>query len=200
MTEYVLPPLPWAVDALEPHYDARTVELHHGIHHQGYVNGLNAAGKALAAARAAGDMALIKHWERELAFHGGGHLLHALFWTNLTPAGGGPPRPGPLARALERDFGGYAGFRAQFQAATVAVEGSGWGILAVEPGGGALAVVQVEKHQNQVLPGWVPILAVDVWEHAYYLRYQNRRAAFVEAVMDHLINWVDVEARFTAAT
>jgi superoxide dismutase, Fe-Mn family len=198
MTEYVLPPLPWAVDALEPHYDARTVELHHGVHHQTYVNGLNAALKALAQARETGESGLVKHWERELAFHGGGHLLHALFWTNLAPGGGGAPAAGPMADALRRDFGGWEAFRAQFQAATVAVEGSGWGVLAAEPGRGRLAILQVEKHQNQVLPGWVPVLVVDVWEHAYYLKYQNRRAAFVEAVLDHLVNWADVEARLTA--
>lgn len=198
MTAYVLPPLPYALDALEPHYDARTVELHHGVHHLGYVNGLNAAVAALAGARQAGDLTLVKHFEREVAFHGGGHILHSLFWTNLTPGGGGAPARGPLAAALERDFGGYLAFRAQLQAATVAVEGSGWGVLAAEPGSGRLAVLQVEKHQNHLLPGWVPVLAVDVWEHAYYLKYQNRRAAFVEAVLEHLVHWADVEARYRA--
>ena len=193
-----LPSLPYAVDALEPHYDARTVELHHGAHHRGYVAGLNTAIERLAQARAGGDLALVKHWQRELAFHGGGHLLHSIFWTNLTPGGGGRP-DGALATAIDRDFGSFEAFDRQLRAATVAVEGSGWGVLASEASCGALAVFQVEKHQNHIAPGWVPILVIDVWEHAYDLHYQNRRAAFVDAVMDRLVNWDDVARRHAAA-
>ncbi len=199
MAKAELPPLPYAVDALEPHYDARTVELHHGKHHLAYVNGLNAALDKLAAARAAGDFALVKHLEREVAFHGGGHILHSLFWTNLAPNGGGQP-DGDLADAIAREFGSFAGFDAQMRAATNAVEGSGWGVLALDPGAGRLAVLQVEKHQNLLLPGWVPLLAIDVWEHAYYLKYQNRRAEWVDAVMQHLVNWPDVARRHRDAS
>ncbi len=198
MTHYELPPLPYAKDALEPYYDEATVTLHHDKHHQGYVNGLNGALDKLAAARRDGDLGLVKHLEREVAFHGGGHLLHSIFWTNLAPGGGGRPE-GPLAAAIDRDFGSFDAFSKHMRAATNAVEGSGWGVLAADPDG-HLVVLQVEKHQNQLLPGWAPILVIDVWEHAYYLKYQNRRAEFVDAVMDHLVNWNDVAARYAKAT
>jgi Fe-Mn family superoxide dismutase len=192
--KFELPPLPYASDALEPHYDKQTVELHHGKHHLAYVNGLNAALDKLAAARAAGDHALVKHLSREVAFHGGGHILHSIFWTNLTPGGGGEPA-GALAAAIVESFGSFAAFDKQMRAATNAVEGSGWGVLAASPSGD-LAIFQVEKHQNQVLPGWRPILVIDVWEHAYYLKYQNRRPEWVDAAMNHLVNWSDVAKRF----
>ena len=197
MTKAELPPLPYPADALEPFYDARTVELHHGKHHLAYVNGLNAALDKLAAARTAGDFSLVKHLEREVAFHGGGHILHSIFWTNLAPNGGGQP-DGALAAAIAREFGSFASFDTQMRAATNAVEGSGWGVLAVDPTASQLAVLQVEKHQNLLLPGWVPLLVVDVWEHAYYLKYQNRRAEWVDALMQHLVNWADVARRYQA--
>lgn len=196
MKKVVLPALPYASNALEPYYDTKTVELHHGKHHQAYVNGLNAALDKLEAARAAGDHALVKHLEREVAFHGGGHILHCLFWENLTPGGGGKP-DGDLALAIEREFGSHLAFDRQLRAATNAVEGSGWGVLAASTTG-ELVVAQVEKHQNQLLPGWTPILVIDVWEHAYYLKYENRRAEFVDAVMDHLLCWREVTRRYAA--
>jgi Fe-Mn family superoxide dismutase len=191
-----LPPLPYALDALEPYYDARTLELHHAKHHQAYVAGFNAALDKLAAARTSGDWALVKHLEREAAFHGGGHLLHSILWTNLAPGGGTPGAA--LADAITREFGSFAAFDGQIRTAANAVEGSGWAVLAAEPGTGQLAVLQIEKHQNQALPGWVPILAIDVWEHAYYLKYQNRRAEWVDALMKHLVNWADVTRRYLA--
>ncbi len=191
--KYELPPLPYASDALEPYYDKTTVDLHHGKHHLAYVNGLNAALEKLAAARTAGDHALVKHLSREVAFHGGGHILHSIFWSNLKPGGGGRP-DGALAAAIDASFGSFEAFDKQMRAATNAVEGSGWGVLAASPAGD-LAIFQIEKHQNQVLPGWTPILVVDVWEHAYYLKYQNRRAEWVDAMMNHLVNWGDVEGR-----
>jgi len=162
------------------------------------VNGLNAALGKLEAARASGDHALVKHLSREVAFHGGGHLLHAIFWTNMKPAGGGAPG-GALAAAIDASFGSFAAFDAQLRAATNAVEGSGWGALATAPTG-ELAVLQVEKHQNQLLPGWAPILVIDVWEHAYYLKYQNRRAEWVDAFMANLVNWDDVARRYASVT
>ncbi|HVN31036.1 MAG TPA: superoxide dismutase [Thermoanaerobaculaceae bacterium] len=197
MKKAELPPLPFGLTALEPYYDAKTLELHHGKHHQAYVAGLNAALDKLVAARAAGDWAAVKHLQREVAFHGGGHLLHSIFWTNIAPGGGGAPE-GALAAAITGEFGSFAAFDAHLRAATNAVEGSGWGVLAAEPATGQLVILQVEKHQNQVVPGWVPILVVDVWEHAYYLKYQNRRAEWVDAVMQHLVNWADVARRYAA--
>jgi len=195
MSNYKLPPLQYEYDALEPYYDAVTLELHHSKHHQGYVDGLNSALDGLANARREGDWSRIKLLERELAFHGGGHTLHSLFWRNLTPEGGGRPE-GALAAAIENDFGSFDAFSNQFRAATAAVEGSGWGVFAVDPATAKLLILQIEKHQNHWLPGFEPILVVDVWEHAYYLKYRNRRAEFIEAVMDHLVNWKDVGDRY----
>jgi Fe-Mn family superoxide dismutase len=195
MTTYTLPELRFGYDELEPHCDAATLELHHQKHHQSYVDGLNKAVAGLADARRNGDFGAVKHLERELAFHGNGHALHSLFWEVLTPDGGGRPE-GNLGSAIDNEFGSFEAFNAQFRAATAAVEGSGWGMLAVSPSRGTLTIAQIEKHQNQMLAGWEPILVVDVWEHAYYLTYQNRRAEFIDAVMDHLVDWDAVRERY----
>ncbi|MFZ5899226.1 MAG: superoxide dismutase [Bacillota bacterium] len=191
-----LPPLPYAYDALEPYYDEQTVRLHHDAHHKAYVDGLNNAEAKLAEAREKGDFALVKHWERELAFHGSGHILHTIFWENMAPNAGGAPT-GPVAEQIDRDFGGYDSFKKQFSAAAVAVEGSGWAVLGWNPGFGKLVILTAEKHQNLTQWGVVPLLVCDVWEHAYYLKYQNRRAAWVEAWWN-LVNWDDVNRRWTA--
>ena len=196
--EFVLPPLDYAYDALEPHIDARTMELHHSIHHQGYVNGANNALRKLNEIGAGdGDSGLVKHWTRELAFHGSGHTLHLLFWNNMKPGGGGEPE-GELAEAMNADFGSFANFSRLFRAASGAVEASGWGILGYEPVSGKLVVLQAEKHHDITVHGVVPLLAIDVWEHAYYLRYQNRRGDYVDAFMN-VINWDDVARRYHAA-
>jgi Fe-Mn family superoxide dismutase len=195
MNTHTLPPLPYEYDALEPYYDAATLELHHSKHHQGYVDGFNSALDGLVAARRKGDWSTIKHLERELAFHGGGDALHSLFWRNLKPEGGGRPG-GALAAGIDNEFGSFEDFSKQFRAATAAVEGSGWGVFAVDPATAKLLILQIEKHQNHWLPGFEPILVVDVWEHAYYLKYRNRRAEFIAVVMDHLVNWPDIEDRY----
>jgi len=194
---FTLPPLPYAYDALEPYMDAETVKLHHDKHQQAYVNGLNAAVAALANARASGDYALIKHWEREAAFNGSGAFLHEMFWTNMAgaKAGGGGEPTGELMDRIRKDFGSYEAFTKQFSAATIAVEASGWGILAWQPQGRQLVILQAEKHQNLTQWGVTPLLVCDVWEHAYYLKYQNRRADFVKAWWN-LVNWKDVAERF----
>ena len=193
MAQHELPALPYAYNALEPIIDEQTVRLHHDIHHKGYVDGLNKAEAALAAAREGGDYASIKHWARELAFHGSGHILHSLYWENLSPNGGGEPT-GALAEAIVRDFGSLAACQAELVAATVAVEGSGWGILATQPVTGGLVILQAEKHQDLTQWGAQPLLALDVWEHAYYLKYQNKRADYVKNLFE-IINWADVAAR-----
>ncbi|MFH1841897.1 MAG: superoxide dismutase [bacterium] len=192
-----LPKLPYAYDALEPHIDEQTMKLHHDLHHKGYVDGLNNAEQKLADARKAGDYSLVKHWEREAAFHGSGHLLHALFWQNMAPEGngGGGEPAGPLADKIVEDFGSFAAFQAQFNAASTQVEGSGWGILAYRPDDDKLVVLTAEKHQNLTQWGVTPLLVLDVWEHAYYLRYQNRRAEYVKN-FGAIINWADVGERF----
>ncbi len=192
---YKLPKLPYDYSALEPHYDEQTVRLHHDVHHKGYVDGLNNAAAKIAEARKAGDFALIKHWERELAFHGSGHILHSLFWDNMSPDGGGAPQ-GDLAKLIDKDFESFEAFKKQFSAATAAVEGSGWGLLVWNPYSSTLEIMTAEKHQDLAIWGVTPLLVCDVWEHAYYLKYQNKRPAWIEAWWN-LVNWKDVEARLS---
>jgi len=199
--EYTLPPLPYTYDALEPHIDAKTMQIHHDIHHAGYVRGLNNALNELRRVRSgAGDSGLIKHWSRELAFHAGGHINHTIFWLVMAPrAGGGGRRPsGDLAEKIADDFGSFDGFRRHFTAAAGAVEGSGWGWLVYEPIADRLLVTQAEKQQNLFVPGSTPLMGVDVWEHAYYLKYQNRRGDYVDAFMN-VVNWPMVERLFDRA-
>ena len=200
--EYTLPDLPYPYDALAPHIDAETMEIHHAKHHAGYVKGLNNALKQLARIRdGSGDPALLQHWQRQLAFHAGGHLNHALFWTAMAPAsqGGGGTPTGHLAKAIANDFGSYDAFTTHFKKAAASVEGSGWGYLAYEPIAKRLMVLQMENQQNMLFAGVVPLLGVDVWEHAYYLSYQNRRADYIDAFMN-IINWNEINTRYQRAT
>ncbi len=198
---YELPPLPYAFDALEPHIDAQTMEIHHDKHHAGYVKGLNAALDRLHAMRAeTADAATIQHWQRQLSFHAGGHLNHTLFWSGMAPAdedGGGAPT-GILAEAINRNFGSYDRFAWQFQRAAATVEGSGWAWLVYEPTASMLMISQMENQQKLLVPGSIPLLGVDVWEHAYYLKYQNRRATYLEAFMN-VINWPEIQRRYDSA-
>jgi len=189
--QYVLPPLPYPADALEPHIDAQTMQIHHDKHHQGYVTGLNRALEQLdAIRRGQGDPSLIKFWSNELAFNGSGHVNHSLFWITMAPpgAGGGGRPQGELADAIDRDFGGFEPFADHFKNAAKQVEGSGWGWLVYHPVADKLMVLQGEKQQDHTIWGVIPLLGVDVWEHAYYLKYQNRRADYVDAFMN-VINW-----------
>ena len=193
-----LPPLPYDYEALEPHIDAQTMRLHHDKHHLAYVNGLNKAEEMLDQARQKNDFALVKHWEREAAFHGAGHFLHCIFWENMAPNAEGNPQ-GSIAAAISKRFGSFESFMAHFKAAGAAVEGSGWVLLVKNSITKNLDILTAEKHQD--LTQWVvtPLLVCDVWEHAYYLKYQNNRAAYLEA-FSKVINWKDVEKRFTAAS
>jgi len=189
-----LPPLPYAYNGLEPVLDEQTLRLHHDKHHAGYVKGLNNAEKKLSDARKKDDFSQIKFWERELAFHGSGHILHTIYWQNLSHQGGGNPK-GQLATAIIKQFGSHDAFKNQMVAATKSVEGSGWGVLAYQPLFKKLVILQAEKHQNLTQWGAVPLLVIDVWEHAYYLNYQNRRSEYVTKIFD-IINWDDVAERF----
>lgn len=192
-----LPPLPYAYNALEPMISEKTLRIHHDRHHFSYVEGLNKAELKLMEARQSGDYSEIKHWERELAFNGSGHILHSIFWTIMTPFSSGQPGA-ETGRQLVNAFGGFAPFQEQFTEAAVNVEASGWAILAWNPAWGRLEILTAEKHQNLTAWGSIPILVVDVWEHAYYLDYQNRRADFVKAWWS-LVNWEEVECRLFAA-
>lgn len=190
-----LPPLPYNYDVLEPYIDEKTMRLHHDKHHKSYVDGLNKAELELLKAREKDDFSLIKHWERELAFNGAGHYLHSIFWKNMKPNGGGLPN-GTIANLIKSSFGSYESFRRQFSAAAEKVEGSGWAALVWSPQARRLEILQFEKHQNLSQQDIVPILVLDVWEHAYYLKYQNDRRAYIEAWWN-LVNWDNINKRIT---
>lgn len=190
---YSLPELNFAYDALEPHLSKELLELHHSAHHAAYVKGANDTLDKLEEARRERNFAHIGQLEKSLAFNVAGHVLHSLFWKNLAPGGDREPR-GELAKAIERDFGELAAFKDQLTAAAAAVQGSGWGALSWEPLGRRLLVEQVYDHQGNTGNSTVPILVVDVWEHAYYLQYRNKRAAWLDAFWE-LVNWTDVAAR-----
>jgi Fe-Mn family superoxide dismutase len=194
MPQYELPELAYDYSALEPHLSAEILELHHGKHHQAYVDGANATFEKLVEARSSGEFGTINQLEKNMAFHLSGHVLHSLFWTNLSPHGGGEP-DGELAAAVTGHFGSFSAFRAQLTEAALNVQGSGWGALSWEPMAGRLIVEQVYDHQGNVGQGGPPLLVLDMWEHAYYLQYKNVKKDWVEAYW-HLVNWPDVAARF----
>ena len=197
--EHKLPELNYSYDALEPYIDEQTMRLHHSKHHQGYVNGLNNAEKALAKARESGDFSDIRNLERLAAFHGSGHFNHCLFWQNMTPADNYKDPSGDLLNQIKKDFGSLDNLKAQFGAAAKAVEGSGWGFLAWQPGGNQLVTLAAENHQKQTQFTAIPILALDVWEHAYYLKYQNKRGEYVDNWWN-IVNWENVAEHFARAT
>ncbi len=192
--KHVLPPLPYEFGALEPHIDAQTMQIHHDKHHLAYVNGLNKAEEELAKSRESGDHSLVQHWSRQAAFHGGGHWLHSMFWKVMAPAGngGGGEPTGVVAQAITESFGSFDAFKKQFSAAAAAVEGSGWALLHFRPDDQRLIILQAENQQKLSAWGTTPILGIDVWEHAYYLKYQNKRADYVAAWWN-VVNWGQVE-------
>ncbi len=199
-----LPPLPYAFDALEPHIDAQTMEIHHDKHHATYVNKLNdaLADHADLQSKSLEDllkgMATLPDSVRgAVNNHGGGHLNHSIFWKNLSPSGGGAP-DGALADAITASFGGFDDFKTKFSAAAGTHFGSGWGWLCVD-GNGKLMVKSFPNQTSPLTEGLTPILGLDVWEHAYYLKYQNRRPEYVSAFWN-IVNWSDVAERFAGAS
>ena len=197
MKPYKLPELGYDYGALEPHVSARILELHHGKHHKAYVDGANLTLEKLAVARESGDLSGIVGLEKTLAFNLSGHVLHTMFWTNLTS--GGSDRPsGELAAAIDDGFGSFTQFRAQLSQATATVQGSGWGALTWEPLGERLIIEQIYDHHANSIQSGTPLLVIDAWEHAYYLQYENRRAEYIDAIWN-VINWHDVAGRFEQA-
>lgn len=189
---YTLPSLPYAYDALEPHIDTETMRLHHDIHFAGYTKGLNQALEKLASARVEDDYTLIAHWENQLAFNGAGYVLHTVFFENMAPAGSTAPGA-DLQKVVSKHFGSFEAFKKHFSAAAQKVQGSGWGILGFQPLGRRLIVLQAEKHQNLTQWGVIPLLSLDVWEHAYYLKYQNRRGDYIQNWWN-VVDWNKLEA------
>ena len=194
--KYLAAPLPYAFDALEPVIDARTVELHYTFHHKPAVVAANNAEAALAKARDSGDFSLVKHYEKELAFQLGSHLLHTIYWSNMSGKGGEPK--GDLAKAINTELGGFAKAKAHLVAAASSVEASGWGLLGYHPVTKKLMVLQCENHHKLTAWGVVPLLMLDVFEHAYYLKYQNRRGEYVNNLFN-IVNWDNVAERFDRA-
>ena len=198
MPTYTLPELTYDYAALEPHVSAKVLALHHGKHHAAYVKGANTTLEKLEEARAKGDFAALPALEHALAFNVSGHVLHALFWTNLGPKGGGRPE-GALAAALERNFGGFDAFKRQLTEAAATCMGSGWAALGWEPMAGRLLVTQIYDHQSNVAQGSAPVMVLDVWEHAYYLQYENRKTEFFDAIWN-VWNWPVIARRFEDVT
>ena len=197
MNQYVLPDLPYDYAALEPHISADIMRLHHDKHHNAYVQGANLAMEELQQAREKGDFSKIALLERTLAFNLSGHILHSMFWQNLSPQGGGEP-DGRLAEQIKFDFGSFDNFKTHMTRAASTIMGSGWAALAWEPASARLIVVQIHDHQSQTAQGSIPLMVLDAWEHAYYLQYQNNKVNFFEAVWN-LWNWKDIAARFERA-
>jgi Fe-Mn family superoxide dismutase len=196
--KYSLPNLPYAYDALEPHISKEIMTLHHDKHHMAYVNGANAALEKLENARKANFQGVdVRAIERDLSFHVSGHVLHAIFWPNMKPNGGGKPG-GKLADMINTDFGSFDAFKAQFTETAKTVEGIGWAILAYDSESDQLLTFDVEKHNMQAGQGTVPLLVLDVWEHAYYLQYKNDRASYVTAWWN-VVNWDDADKRLAKA-
>lgn len=202
--QFELGKLPYAYDALEPHIDARTMEIHHSKHHAAYVNGLNAAlakhpeiqGKTLE--QLIGSISeLPQDIQTAVRNHGGGHHNHTLFWSVMKKDGGGEPK-GDLAKAIDGAFANFAALKEKLNDAAMKRFGSGWGWLVVGKDG-KLAVISTANQDSPLMDGQTPILGVDVWEHAYYLKYQNRRADYLAAWWN-VVNWDEVAARFAAAT
>ncbi|SBW23000.1 Superoxide dismutase [Fe-Zn] 1 [Candidatus Protofrankia californiensis] len=197
MATYALPDLPYDYAALEPSISGEILELHHDKHHAAYVAGANTTLDKLAEARDKGDFAAIVGLEKTLAFNVSGHVLHSIYWQNLSSDGGDKP-DGVLADAVTNDFGSFDAFKAQLTAATSTIQGSGWGVLSYEPVADRLLIEQVYDHQGNVGIGSTPLLVFDAWEHAFYLQYKNVKADYVTALWN-IVNWADVAARYTAA-
>lgn len=199
---FTLPALPYAFDALEPNIDARTMEIHHGKHHQGYVNNLNKAveGTPLEGKTIEDILAGLDMNNGAVRNNGGGHYNHSLFWTVMGPKGSGKPS-GDLAAAIDKDFGSFDTFKEKFAAAGATRFGSGWAWLCVQKGG-KLEVCSTPNQDNPLMPnvgcGGTPVLGMDVWEHAYYLHYQNRRPDYITAFWN-VVNWDEVSRRFAAS-
>ena len=203
---YTLPDLPYAYDALEPHIDTQTMQIHHTRHHQTYINNLNAALEKAGLPSppidelVAGLDRLPESVRGVVRNNGGGHANHSLFWTVMSPSGGGQPE-GALAQAIDADLGGLDAFKAAFTQAALTRFGSGWAWLSVT-GEGRLVVESSANQDSPLMPGvmngYTPILGLDVWEHAYYLKYQNRRPDYIAAFYE-VVNWPEVARRFAAA-
>ena len=196
MADYTLPDLPYDYSALAPHISPEIMELHHSKHHATYVKGVNTALEQLQEARDGESYGNINKLEKDLAFHLGGHINHSVFWPNMSPNGGDKPT-GELASAIDEFFGSFDKFRAHFEANANAIQGSGWSMLVWDTLGARLNIVQLFDQQGNLPLGQIPVLLLDMWEHAFYLQYLNVKADYVKALWE-IVNWDDVASRFAA--
>jgi len=194
---YTLPDLSYDYGALEPHISGQIMELHHDKHHATYVKGANTALDKLADARMKDDWTYLSKLQKDLAFNLSGHVLHSLFWENLSPDGGGEPT-GELLDQIVKDMGSFDNFRSHMVQAAATIQGSGWALASWDPMSGAILVQQVHDHQGEHGQGTMPLLAIDAWEHAYYLQYRNQKADFFDAVWN-VFDWDDVSTKLAAA-
>ncbi len=190
---YSLPPLPYDYQDLEPYISKEQLTLHHQKHHAVYVKGANALLEKLNESRKEGSEPDMKAILKELSFHVGGCVLHSLFWENMAPGKGGEPS-GKAMEVIKKEFSDFGRFKKEFSQAAVSTEGSGWAALAYDQNTERLVIMQIEKHNMNICPGFRILLVLDVWEHAYYLDYKNERAKFVEAFWN-VVNWQTVEKR-----
>ncbi len=193
---FIHQPLPYNTDHLEPYMDEETLHLHHTFHHGGAVKGANKDIEMIKSVMNSGDFTLADHWTKKLSFHLSSHILHSIFWTNLTNKKSQPT--GDLLKKIEKDFGSTNKMQEMIAKISKSIEGSGWGILAYQPYSDNLVVLQCENHHKLTVWGAVPLLVIDVWEHAYYLKYKNKRGDFVDALMN-IINWDNVAQRYDIA-
>jgi Fe-Mn family superoxide dismutase len=197
MAEYTLPDLPYDYGALEPYISGQIMELHHDKHHAAYVKGANTALEQMAEARDKESFGTVNLLEKNLAFNLGGHINHSIFWPNMSPDGGDKP-DGELGAAIDEFFGSFDGFRGQFAAAAGGLQGSGWSMLVWDTLGQRLNVMQLFDQQGNLPAAQIPIVLLDMWEHAFYLQYRNVKADYIKAWWN-VVNWADATARFTAA-
>ena len=197
MAKYTLPELPYDYSALEPSISGKIMELHHSKHHQAYVTGANTALEQLAEARESGNLANVNKLEKDLAFHLGGHVNHSVFWKNMSPDGGGQPE-GEVAAAIDEFFGSFDGFKKQFNEVANGIQGSGWSMLVWDTLGQRMNINQLFDQQGNLPAGQIPLLQLDMWEHAFYLQYKNVKGDYVTAWWN-VVNWTDVTERFARA-
>jgi superoxide dismutase, Fe-Mn family len=193
---FIQPPLPFAQNALEPYMDEETLNLHYTFHHGGAVKGANKDLSMIKEAVEKNDLAYADYWTKKSAHHFSSHVLHSIFWTNLSPKESQPK--GELLKRIEKNFGSYEKLKALLTDISKTVLGNGWGILAYQPYSDNLVVLQCENHEKLTQWGAIPLLVIDVWEHAYYLKYKNKRDDFVENIF-RLVNWDNVGERLAAA-
>lgn len=198
MTNYRLPDMPYDFGALEPVISGEIMQLHYSKHHNAYVTNLNAALEKYQEAQAKSDMAAMIALQQAIKFNGGGHVNHSIFWTNLAPVGkgGGEAPTGELAQAIQNQFGTLDAFIEKMSAISVGIQGSGWGWLGLNKADGRLVLTTCSNQDPLSTQGFVPLLGIDVWEHAYYLQYKNVRADYVKNIWK-VVNWKNVEERFT---